>query len=230
MLLVAYEFIHIDFNYRLRKIEFLFFIFGDYSSIESFNGISFLILFVLQKKKYEEKVEKLRKEVESTKHKYEQSLDDINSYNSHYIEDMKSVKKTPFSVNYKIKLNFFFTLKKVYKKCDLFEKTRLDFFIERFQQIHQILDMSKKEAINDIYADFMKTIRDANPDKDLLLWSKNNGSAMNMNWPVFEEYSEEFKTIARGSKASKITREDESGVTMTSIRQKEETSSISGLR
>jgi len=161
-----------------------------------------------QKKKYEEKVEKLRKEVESTKHKYEQSLDDINSYNSHYIEDMKSV----------------------YKKCDMFEKSRLDYFIEKFHQIHQILDLSKKEAITEIYADLVRTVRDASPDKDLLLWSKGNGAAMSMNWPVFEEYSEEFKTIARGSKASKITKEDDSGVTMTSIRQKEETSSISGLR
>lgn len=44
-----------------------------------------------QKKKYEDKVDKLKKEVESAKHKYQQSLDEINSFNSHYIEDMKNV-------------------------------------------------------------------------------------------------------------------------------------------
>ena len=46
---------------------------------------------------------------------------------------------------------------------------------------------------------------------------------MAMNWPVFQEYSEELKTIAKGTKASKLVKDinsDNNGVTMTSIKHK----------
>ena len=45
-----------------------------------------------QKKKFEDKVEKYKKEVEITKNKYKQALDDLNSYNARYIEDMNVVR------------------------------------------------------------------------------------------------------------------------------------------
>ncbi len=46
---------------------------------------------------------------------------------------------------------------------------------------------------------------------------------MGMNWPIFEEYSEELKTIAKGNRAVKASRDlnsDSNGVTMTSIKMK----------
>lgn len=54
----------------------------------------FLCDFV-QKKKFEDKVEKYKKEVEITKNKYKQALDDLNSYNARYIEDMNVVSGPP---------------------------------------------------------------------------------------------------------------------------------------
>jgi hypothetical protein len=47
---------------------------------------------------------------------------------------------------------------------------------------------------------------------------------MNMNWPQFEEYSEELKPIGKGTRASKYNKDlnNEDGVTMTSIKQKDE--------
>lgn len=75
-----------------------------------------------QKKKLEDKVEKYKKEVEITKSKYMHALDELNSYNSRYIEDMSTV----------------------YKKCDTFEKSRLDFFIDRFLELHSHLNIYEK--------------------------------------------------------------------------------------
>ena len=75
-----------------------------------------------QKKKLEDKVEKYKKEVEITKSKYMHALEELNSYNSRYIEDMNVV----------------------YKKCDQFEKERLDFFIEKFLKLHSHINIYEK--------------------------------------------------------------------------------------
>jgi hypothetical protein len=50
------------------------------------------------------------------------ALEELNSYNSRYIEDMNVV----------------------YKKCDQFEKERLDFFIEKFLKLHSHLNIYEK--------------------------------------------------------------------------------------
>lgn len=65
-------------------------------------------------------------------------------------------------------------------------------------------------------------IKSSNPNGDLQTWSREYGNNMAMNWPVFEEYSEELKTIAKGSRASRLGKDhsDNNGVTMTSIRHK----------
>lgn len=65
-------------------------------------------------------------------------------------------------------------------------------------------------------------IKSSNPNGDLQTWSREYGNNMAMNWPVFEEYSEELKTIAKGSRASRLGKDhsDNTGVTMTSIRHK----------
>lgn len=155
-----------------------------------------------QKKKLEDKVEKYKKEVEITKSKYKQTLDDLNAYNARYIEDMNNV----------------------YKKCDSFEKERLDFFVQKFVKLHSHLNIVDKMNIGEIYADMLTTVRQTNTDRDLVSWSKEYGSGMSMNWPVFEEYSEELKTIARGAKAKSVKEESNGGVFMTSIKHKNEDS------
>lgn len=151
-----------------------------------------------QRKKLEDKVEKYKKEVEIAKNKYKQALDDINSYNSRYIEDMNNV----------------------YKKCDQFEKERLEFFIQKFLKLHTHLNIYEKMNIEEIYNDFMGTIRQTNPDKDLHTWSKDWGAGMAMNWPVFEEYSDYGKKITKNRKKS--DKDSNEGITMTSIKPIEE--------
>ena len=42
--------------------------------------------------------------------------------------------------------------------------------------------------MQDIYVDFLRIIKQTNPDKDLINWSKENGAGMGMNWPVFEVF------------------------------------------
>lgn len=162
-----------------------------------------------QKKKLEDKVEKYKKEVEITKNKYKQALDDLNAYNSRYIEDMNTV----------------------YKKCDQFESQRIEFFIEKFLKLHSHLNLYERTNISDIYADLLRVIKASNPNTDLQTWSREYGNNMPMNWPVFEEYSEELKTIAKGSKASRIGKDhsDNNGVTMTSIRHKTEDGNDSNI-
>jgi hypothetical protein len=152
-----------------------------------------------QKKKFEDKVEKHKKECEITKAKYKQALDDLNGYNSRYIEDMNTV----------------------YKKCDAFEKDRMDFFIQKFIKLQGHLNIYEKMNVEAIYSEFLATVKSTNPDKDLMAWSKEFGSGMLMNWPVFEEYSEELKTIAKG-RSSKLAAAGhaDNGVTMTSIKHK----------
>ena len=149
-----------------------------------------------QKKKLEDRVDKHKKECEITKAKYKQALDDLNAYNSRYIEDMNVV----------------------YKKCDSFEKERMDFFIQKFIKLQGHLNIYEKMNVEEIYSEFLRTIKQSNPEKDLIGWSKEFGASMAMNWPVFEEYSEELKTITKG-RASKHINAD-NGVTMTSIKHK----------
>ena len=112
----------------------------------------------------------------------------------------------------------------VYKKCDHFEVQRIEFFIEKFYKLHSHLNLYDRTNITDIYGDFYGAIKASNPGGDLQSWSREYGNNMPMNWPVFEEYSEELKTIAKGSKASRLGKDhsDNNGVTMTSIRHKTE--------
>ena len=92
------------------------------AKVQSSNSQSDTTISPDQRKKLDDKVEKYKKEVEITKNKYKQALDDLNSNNSRYIEDMNAV----------------------YKKCDQFEKKRLEFFIEKFSKLHNHLDIYEK--------------------------------------------------------------------------------------
>jgi hypothetical protein len=114
-------------------------------------------------------------------------------------------------------------MKTVYSKCDQFERERLEFFVQKFIKLHGHLNLYEKTNIEDIYAEFLRTVKQTNAEKDLIGWSKEFGCGMPMNWPIFEEYSEELKTIAKGTRASKIIKDvnpDNNGVTMTSIKHK----------
>lgn len=48
------------------------------------------------------------------------------------------------------------------------------------------LKLSSFNSVQDIYGEFLRTIKQTNPERDLVNWSKENGAGMGMNWPIFE--------------------------------------------
>jgi protein kinase C and casein kinase substrate in neurons protein len=76
-----------------------------------------------QVKKFQEKVEKCRKEVDLTRDIYRASLSELNSSNSKYIEEMTEV----------------------FSKAQDFESKRLSFNKKLFYNIHSCLDLSNNK-------------------------------------------------------------------------------------
>eukprot|EP00105_Crassostrea_gigas_P027651 XP_011449065.1 PREDICTED: protein kinase C and casein kinase substrate in neurons protein 1 isoform X2 [Crassostrea gigas] len=149
-----------------------------------------------QLKKIQEKLKKCQADVEATRDKYEASLNDLNSYNAKYIEDMNEV----------------------FQKCQDFEKSRIEFFKKTMFEIHQHLDLSVEPRFSQVYTSLHSTIGQIDSDKDLRWWSTNHGNDMPMNWPTFEEYSPELQNISK-KKDSGIGGGSD-GITITSIRHK----------
>jgi translation initiation factor 2B subunit (eIF-2B alpha/beta/delta family) len=77
-----------------------------------------------QLKKMQDRVQKTKDEVQRCKEKYEQSLAEINKYNSTYIEDMTTV----------------------FTKCQETEEVRLKFFKDTLFAIHKVLNLSDNPA------------------------------------------------------------------------------------
>lgn len=131
-----------------------------------------------QVKKMQDRVQKTKEEVQKAKEKYEAALQEINQYNPKYMEDMSQV----------------------FEKCQEMEAQRLRFFKEVLFGIHKCLNISQDPILPQIYEEFYHTINNADHEKDLKWWSNNHGVNMAMNWPQFEDYSEEFRDITKGSK------------------------------
>lgn len=73
-----------------------------------------------QLKKLQDRVQKAKDEVQKSREKYDQTLAEINKYNSTYIEDMTSV----------------------FTKCQETEEIRLRFFKQVLFSIHKVLNLS----------------------------------------------------------------------------------------
>ncbi|XP_043256231.1 protein kinase C and casein kinase substrate in neurons protein Synd isoform X4 [Colletes latitarsis] len=132
-----------------------------------------------QVKKMQDRVQKTKEEVQKAKEKYEATLQEINQYNPKYMEDMTQV----------------------FEKCQEMEAQRLQFFKEVLFGIHKCLNISQDPILPQIYEEFYHTINNADHEKDLKWWSNNHGVNMAMNWPQFEDYTEEFRDITKGSKS-----------------------------
>ncbi|XP_012218787.1 protein kinase C and casein kinase substrate in neurons protein 1 isoform X3 [Linepithema humile] len=130
-------------------------------------------------KKMQDRVQKTKEEVQKAKEKYEAALQEINQYNPKYMEDMTQV----------------------FEKCQEMEAQRLQFFKEVLFGIHKCLNVSQDPVLPQIYEEFYHTINNADHEKDLKWWSNNHGVNMAMNWPQFEDYTEEFREITKGSKS-----------------------------
>ncbi|XP_057336255.1 protein kinase C and casein kinase substrate in neurons protein 2 isoform X2 [Microplitis mediator] len=132
-----------------------------------------------QVKKMQDRVQRTKEEVQKAKEKYEAALQEINQYNPKYMEDMTQV----------------------YEKCQEMEAQRLQFFKDVLFGIHKCLNISHDPVLPQIYEEFYHTINNADYEKDLKWWSNNHGVNMAMNWPEFEDYTEEFRDIAKGTKS-----------------------------
>ncbi|XP_070160851.1 protein kinase C and casein kinase substrate in neurons protein 2 isoform X3 [Polyergus mexicanus] len=130
-------------------------------------------------KKMQDRVQKTKEEVQKAKEKYEAALQEINQYNPKYMEDMTQV----------------------FEKCQEMEAQRLQFFKDVLFGIHKCLNISQDPVLPQIYEEFYHTINNADHEKDLKWWSNNHGVNMAMNWPQFEDYTEEFREITKGSKS-----------------------------
>ncbi|XP_076749696.1 protein kinase C and casein kinase substrate in neurons protein Synd isoform X5 [Xylocopa sonorina] len=132
-----------------------------------------------QVKKMQDRVQKTKEEVQKAKEKYEAALQEINQYNPKYMEDMTQV----------------------FEKCQEMEAQRLQFFKDVLFGIHKCLNISQDPILPQIYEEFYHTINNADHEKDLKWWSNNHGVNMAMNWPQFEDYTEEFRDITKGAKS-----------------------------
>ncbi|XP_014231046.1 protein kinase C and casein kinase substrate in neurons protein 2 isoform X1 [Trichogramma pretiosum] len=130
-------------------------------------------------KKMQDRVQKTKEEVQKAKEKYESALQEINQYNPKYMEDMTQV----------------------FEKCQEMEAQRLQFFKDVLFGIHKCLNISQDTSLPQIYDEFFHTVNNADHEKDLKWWSNNHGVSMAMAWPQFEDYTEEFRDITKGSKS-----------------------------
>ncbi|XP_050529726.1 protein kinase C and casein kinase substrate in neurons protein 1 isoform X1 [Daktulosphaira vitifoliae] len=129
-----------------------------------------------QVKKMQDRVAKSKEEVQKAKEKYEMALQELNAYNPKYMEDMTVV----------------------FDRCQETEARRLQFFKDTLFTIHKCLNISQDPVLPQIYEEFYHTINNADHEKDLRWWSNNHGVNMAMNWPMFEDYIEEFRDISKG--------------------------------
>ncbi|XP_050735278.1 protein kinase C and casein kinase substrate in neurons protein 1-like isoform X5 [Eriocheir sinensis] len=134
----------------------------------------------MKMKKLTDRVSKAKEEVARGKEKYEAALREISDYNPKYIEDMTHV----------------------FEKAQESESKRLMFFKEMLFATHKCLNISNDARLPRIYEEFNHTVANADYEKDLKWWSNNHGVNMPMNWPNFEEYSEEFRDISNKGKRS----------------------------
>lgn len=135
-----------------------------------------------QVRKMQERVNKTKEDVQRFKEKYEAALQELNSYNPKYMEDMTVV----------------------FEKCQSLEAERLQFFKATLFCLHKCLNISQNATLPVIYDEFIHTINNADHEKDLKWWSNNHGVNMAMSWPQFEDYTEEFRDIAKGKSKDAI--------------------------
>ncbi|XP_042205653.1 protein kinase C and casein kinase substrate in neurons protein 1-like isoform X5 [Homarus americanus] len=131
-------------------------------------------------KKLQDRVSKAKEEVSRGREKYEICLREISDYNPKYLEEMTHV----------------------FDKAQEAESKRLIFFKDMLFATHKCLNISNDPSLPRIYEEFNHTVANADYEKDLKWWSNNHGVNMPMNWPSFEEYSEEFRDISSKGKRS----------------------------
>jgi len=149
-------------------------------------------------KKLQDRVAKSKESVNRTRDAYKADLQDLNRYNPQYVENMTEV----------------------FERCQMSEAQRLQKFKETLFSLQKVLNVAEYEDLPQIYEEFYHTVNNADHDKDLRLWSNTHGVNMAMNWPQFEEYTEELRDITggKGGKGSKATQIADGNITLINQR------------
>merc|ERR1719278_2248451 len=129
---------------------------------------------LINSKKLQDRVSKCKDEVNKCREKYQVALQDINNYSAKYMEEMTNV----------------------FEECQRKEAQRLQEFKDILFAVQKCLNISEDPELPKIYEEFYHTVNNADHEKDLRWWSNAHGVNMPMNWPQFEEYTEEFREIS----------------------------------
>ncbi|CAF0958880.1 unnamed protein product [Rotaria sordida] len=120
-----------------------------------------------QRKKYADKAEVARREIDSTKTKYQQVINEGKEQRPRYELAMKEV----------------------FERTQAFEKERLDFFKETYDEYLKLLEIATLDnlILKKMIDDYKASLSIHNPQQDLTWWDQNYGTQTNSRWPEYEE-------------------------------------------
>ncbi|GAA6104894.1 protein kinase C and casein kinase substrate in neurons protein 1 isoform X1 [Tachysurus ichikawai] len=145
-----------------------------------------------QQKKFQEKLDKCKSEVQKAKEKYVKALDELSNCTPQYVENMELV----------------------FEQCQQFEERRLAFFREVLLDVKRHINLTENQSYATVYKELERTITSASPQEDLRWFNNNHGPGMHMNWPQFEEYNPDLSHAI--SKKEKV-KKNHDGVTLTHV-------------
>ncbi|CAH8491824.1 unnamed protein product [Heterobilharzia americana] len=146
-----------------------------------------------QLKKIQEKLVKAEKDVQRTRNAYKMALAELDSESARYVEEMT----------------------RVFNRTQDFERERLCFFKETFNNLHSALNVCAKADYDSIYNELAESISHCDVESDLNWWSSNHGIDMPFVFPHFEEYSPELTAITNKKRGTLI--DHNSPVTLTNV-------------
>uniref|UniRef100_A0A915ENJ3 Uncharacterized protein n=1 Tax=Ditylenchus dipsaci TaxID=166011 RepID=A0A915ENJ3_9BILA len=139
--------------------------------------------------------DKCKQEVKKARSSYEQQLREITQFNNVYMENMAFV----------------------FEKCQQMELKRMKFVVEMLSGMQKVLvdllSPPKLASIHKTMEESFATLGDTQLNADLKKWSMLHGTDVPANWPIYEEYTPEFRSIS--STSTKSSAKNEGGVVLT---------------